>query len=215
MTLWYAAFGATLACGTLVLLGTDYWSRIRPDVRRAASIGILLTYAIVLYLQPLGLVGSNLLVLAASVAAGALIGSTLREPGAIVAFCVTIALVDFFSFGGGLTRKIIDEYARGENELLRYLAVSVSLDGRIVPVVGVGDLVVLAALYCGLRRVGEPAGVSAFVLLSSLAAALAIGLLVGGAPALPFLAGASIAVVGVSRFRGRGARSSTPEPPTR
>jgi hypothetical protein len=195
-------FLVTLAVAATVLTATHVWRGVAEPRRDAVSLGVLLTYATVLYLQPFGMIVSDLLVIAAAVAGGTLLARALSGRGAIAAFCITMAAVDLLSFGGGLTRTIIEGYASGRSELLRYLAFTIVIEERTTPLVGIGDLLALAALYGGLLRIDVPAYRAGLTLLGGLAAALAIGLRAGGAPALPFLAGAVLLLLAGLRVVG-------------
>jgi hypothetical protein len=192
----------TLASGGAVIAATAASSRLKHGLRLRLAVAMLVAYAAVLIAQPPSLLASNLAVLLAAVAAGTLIGRSLGQRGAIVAFCITIAVVDLFSFGGGLTRTIIDNYREGSSNLLVYLVVTVRTQGQTIPVVGVGDLLMLSALYLGLRGIGRPGGQVVALLLGSLGVALVVGLIWGGAPALPFLAAAVIGFLTLGEDRG-------------
>ncbi len=191
----------TLASGAATLAATAAAARLGRSQRTRLAVAVLALYGLVLIVRPPSPLASNVAVLLAAVGVGVLVGRTLSSRGAIIAFCITIALVDLLSFGGGLTRMIIDNYREGSSNLLVYLAVTVRSQGQTVPVVGVGDMAVLAALYQGLRGVGQPTSRVVVVLLGALGSALMIGLAVGGAPALPILAVSVIAALALTSGR--------------
>jgi hypothetical protein len=181
---------AMLSCSTLVLLATDRAVKFPRRALVRFAVPAVIAYAALLVWQPAFLFLSDLAVLVVAVALGSLIGSTLRSPGAVVGFIITAAIIDLFSFSGGLTRLIIDSYRSGESRLLEYLAFSLPIGGRVAPLIGVGDLLILSALFYSLAKLGYPRLVTATVLLVATLAALFVGLAVRGVPGLPFLAGA-------------------------
>jgi len=63
------------------------------------------------------------------------------------------------------------------------------------PIVGIGDLAILAALFTGFSDVGFRGWLPFVVPLIGLLLALGVGLLVGGTPALPFIAGTTVVYV--------------------
>jgi len=69
-----------------------------------------------------------------------------------------------------------------------HLSISFPVAGAVRPIVGIGDLVVATALFAALMRIGYGVGESFAVPLGGMVLALGVGLLVGGAPALPFIA---------------------------
>ena len=79
--------------------------------------------------------------------------------------------------------------------LVTYLTVSIPLAGRTVPVLGIGDLLFLAAYFAALRRSGYWALVAFAVPVAGLLVALGVGLAVGGVFGIPFMAAAVVAWV--------------------
>lgn len=76
--------------------------------------------------------------------------------------------------------------------MLQYLCLSLPVQGRMVLIVGIGDLLVLAAIYSALRRLGNT-GVWAFSApLAGLLLAVLVGLLAGGTFAIPFIAATTL-----------------------
>lgn len=155
---------------------------------RSLGVFLLVPYAF-LFLLPLPAwwLGNAALLLA--VAGGALlIGRSLPTRGSLIAFLVVAGVVDLLSFGDGLTRAIIDGYRTGESDLLLRLALLAPLQGRIVPVVGISDLLIAASSAVALRGLGFGAGRVAFALAVGLGTAVIVGVVARGAAALPFLA---------------------------
>jgi len=119
------------------------------------------------------------------------------------------AVVNLWSMGGGFTRALLESYREGTSTLLLYLTLAVPVGGRLVPIVGIGDLVVGGAAAAALLRLGvRPLGIAS-ALADGLLGALAYGRWRGGAPALPFVAVAVLVPIGWPRIR-RNAKPPAP-----
>jgi hypothetical protein len=88
---------------SIVLAGTQRLANMQPRRRNSLIIITLLSYLILLIIQVPNVCKSNGIVILASISGGLLIGSFNRTKGGVVAFVITAAVVDFFSFSGGLT----------------------------------------------------------------------------------------------------------------
>jgi hypothetical protein len=186
--LYGLAFAVVLGASMLTSAGSVVFSRIRPVRQWWVAGAVALVYAMLLLLRPAGLVWSNVAVLAVSIAVGTRIGRGLGSRGALLAFAITASVVDIVSFTTGPTRWLLGRGTAPAWEGIRYLAVSLPSSDRVIPMVGVGDLLVLAVLLTGLRGLGLPALSSASVLWAGLLVALAVGLAAGGAFGIPFMA---------------------------
>ena len=71
---------------------------------------------------------------------------------------------------------------------MRFLTISVPVQGNIVPVVGIGDLFILGGIYFSLKKLNYSDWESILVPMSGLLLALIVGLLFGGVFAIPFIA---------------------------
>lgn len=174
-------------------------ARVVPRVAltraKNVAVALLLAYAAVLVIRPPGWPLSNLAVLIGSVGGVLMLERGLRTPGAVAVFLIVAALVDLFSFSGGLTRALIEGYREGTSDLLLYLTLAVPIGGRVVPIVGIVDLLVGGAAAVALLRLGlRPVAVMGTFVVGLLTA-LAYGLWRGGAPAVPFIAGAVLFLV--------------------
>jgi len=130
----------------------------------------------------------DLAVLAGAVAGVLLIEGGLQTPASVAVFLAVAAVVDLLSFSGGFTHILIQRYSVGSGNLLLYLCLVMPVHGRIIPIVGIGDLFVGGAAAAALLRLGlRPAAVMG-TMAAGLLSALASGLWRGGAPALPFIA---------------------------
>ena len=161
---------------------------------------ILPPYALLLIWQPDGIWLSNASAVIVGGCLGFLLSRLLTSSAAVIAFLLTATVVDLLSFSGGFTDEILQAYRSGESELLRFLAVFVNSEGGTRAVIGVGDLVILTASYLGFQRATASEVEPAFWLLGGLSAGLALGLLVGGLPGVPFVAAGALFFVARRRW---------------
>ena len=184
-------FGIIILLAWCLYAGTRLTRQLtRPWFWRALVI-ILATYAILLRTQGSPWLISDFAVLLVALLAASTIGLTLTSPLALVAFCITAGIVDFFSFSGGLTSEIIAKYAQGHHLLLQYLSITAPLSGRIIPIIGIGDLIILGSVYYVLPQIGHQSWLTFLAPLVGLLSALVVGLLNGGIYAIPFIGGAT------------------------
>lgn len=193
-----AAGGAVAVMG-----GVRLFDALAPSRRRLAAFSAIAVFVATTAARPDALVLSDLAVVLGAIGGAVLVGRSLGSIGAIIAFAITMAIVDLVSFGGGLTRRIVRDYRAGSSDLLRYLALTVPLNGRPTPLVGVGDLFAVGALFGGLVRVHRRTFRAAAFMLGGLVVAIAVGLVAGGAPGLPFLALAAALDGAMSARRSR------------
>lgn len=176
----------------VLFLAARWTNRLSRRGRWLALAAALAIYAVLILTMTSAWTLSNLAVLAVSILVASLIGGMLSSTPALIAFCVAAGLVDFFSFSGGLTAKIIADYRSGQSLLQHYLSISVPLNGELTPLIGIGDLIILGSIYAALRGLGY-ADWTAFVApLAGLLLALALGLALGGIYALPFISATTI-----------------------
>jgi len=180
-----------LASAVFGMVGAQGLRRLNPAISRAVSWGVSIVYILLLFWRPDAPWLSNASVLAAGCSIGFLFGGLLNSSAGVLAFLTTAAVVDLYSFSGGLTARILEAYHAGGSTLLTYLAVFVELGGRELAVIGVSDIAILVAAYLGLSRSTGLAWEPGLWLLLGLLAAFLVGVLHGGAPGLPFLAGAA------------------------
>ena len=184
-------FGIIILLAWCLYAGTRLTHQLtRPWLWRALVI-ILATYAILLRTQGSPWLISDFTVLLVALLAASTIGLTLTSSLALVAFCITAGIVDFFSFSGGLTSEIIAKYAQGHHLLLQYLSITAPLSGRIIPIIGIGDLIILGSVYYVLPQIGHQSWLTFLAPLVGLLSALVVGLLKGGIYAIPFIGGAT------------------------
>jgi hypothetical protein len=180
---------ATAMAGLLCIGGVVLAERLdRRSSRRLLALFAVTFLALLPFpfasIWPISLV----VLLGLGVFGGVAIGRSLVTTGSIVAFLVVVSVVDMVSFRGGPTAWILETYRTGTNELLLHLALTFPLRGHMVPLIGVGDLVVMSAIIAATRWLAYPTTEVAMALGLALLIALAVGLLAGGIYLLPFVA---------------------------
>ena len=189
------AITMALAQGLARSGGGTRWSVVVP---------IMVGYALLFAALPLPALVTNLALLVAGAAIAIALSTSMGTVGAVVAFAISASVVDLWSFTDGLTRTLLDRFGSGEASILRLLALTVSIDGLTWAIVGIGDLAIGTAIFLGLTRgAGFAAREVAAVLCASLAAAVAVGVLIGGAAGLPFFAVATLAYTWLRPRLGR------------
>jgi len=193
---------AVVALSMMIIAGladlASLWLLVRTGrvYRAGLLLGAALTLDLVAFASGIrmpALTSALLIPICASL--GALIGWWIRERSTLIVALLGAAAADVVSSlaAGGLTRRIVEDAARG-GRLLEYMTVSVPYAGGVLHVIGFGDLVVLAIVILGLRnqRVGWlPAFAVPF---AGFVLALVFGLFTGwGVPGLPFLAVTTLA----------------------
>jgi len=181
-------FVTTIVSVIVVFVGVMLTLNLKRRILLSVTILVILSYVALLILQPDNFLLSDILVLITSVMAGSLLGTTIINEASVITFSVTVAIVDFFSFSGGPTAKIISSYQGGKSLLLQYLAISIPLGSKIVPIVGIGDLLIMGAIFYSLKRLNYSSKECLLVPNIGLLMALVIGLIVEGIYALPFVA---------------------------
>ncbi len=187
----------TITVGGLVVVvwGASQVLRLTPFRARLLAGILLLIYGAVLIFRPSAWPVIDLAVLIGVVGATVLIGGGLSSSGAVVAMLVAAAAVDILSVSGGLTRAIIDGYRDGTSNLLLYLTLVVPIGGRLIPIVGISDLLIGGSAAVALLRLGlRPVAVIGTIAIGLLGA-LAYGIWRGGVAALPFIAIAVLLLV--------------------
>lgn len=187
---------ALIAGGLTAVISAALLIRRLPIRWARMLIGLfLLIYGLAIVLRPWPWPVIDLAVLTGAVGGALLLEGMLQTPGAVGVFLGVAAAVDIFSMSGGLSRRLIDAYREGASDLLLYLALVIPINQRVIPVVGIADLVVSAAAATALIRMGLGTLAVGGAITAGLLGALAFGLWQGGAPALPFIAVAVLFLV--------------------
>ena len=192
----------------LVVSAARRLRRRLPVQATAVAIGCLTAYAIAVIARPGLWPVPNLAVLVGAIGAVMLLERGLGTASSVAVFLAVAAVVDIASVSGGLSRALIEGYRAGTSDILLYLTLSVPVRGRIIPIVGIGDLMVGGAAAVALLRLGFRWRAVMGTISVGLLGALTYGLWRGPAPALPFIA---VAVFGwlwtARRLVRRGARA--------
>jgi hypothetical protein len=210
----FAILAAVVTIGGLAIVT---WSAGRlaqrfPSRRGILAVGLLFLYVAALLLRPNPWVLIDLSVLLGAVGGVLLIEPGFREPRAVLVFLIVAAVVDLVSMSGGLSRMIVTRYRQGTSDLLLYLTLVIPVRGRVVPIVGFGDLLVGGVAATALIRLGFGSLTVMTTLAAGLVAALAYGLWRGGAPALPFIAVAVLVLMSATRRSSHRAEVKIPRP---
>jgi hypothetical protein len=101
---------------------------------------------------------------------------------------ISSGIADYFSFSGGLTRWIIDSNQTDDSPILQYLTFALPFEGRVMYIIGIGDLLITGAVGMSLFRLGYHHVRTYLVLLFAILLTVTSGLIGGGIPALPNIA---------------------------
>jgi hypothetical protein len=162
--------------------------------RRVAILAVaaFTIYAGFLFLRPDSWILINVVVLSVAGVGGSGLGLLIGSKASLITFCIVASIVDVYSVVQGATSTIVDSYREGSSDLLRYLAISVPVDGDITPIVGIGDFFVISAIYFVLARLGYQQMQVMLVPVAGLLLAVIVGMLVGGIFAIPFIAATTV-----------------------
>lgn len=193
-------YSVIIASSFLVQIGVRLLRKIPLKKIHLSLLLVILVYTIIILLQVSNYLISNLLVISISILAGYSIGNSISTKSSLIVFCLTAAIVDLISFKGGLSAKIIEDYASGHNLLLQYLSISIPFNSKLVPLVGLGDLFILGIIFQSLIKLGYKNWSVSIIPIAGLVIALFIGLLVHGIYALPFISGCTILFLILKNF---------------
>lgn len=187
-------FAVVLLAAAVEYVVVAYAQRLRRGVQWRILLPVLLLYGLLLYLRPSNLLLSNGIVLAVTTLGGTLIGAGLTTRSTVISFSIASSLADILSFTVGPTRILLDQFGGATSSLVTYLTITIPVREQVLPLIGIGDLMILSAYFAALRQLGCSALVSFGAPLSGVIAALSVGLVLGGVFGIPFMA---VAVVGV------------------
>jgi len=185
-------FIVTVISVLIVFIGIRLISKLKKGILLGVTLPVILVYVGLLIIQPDNLLISNALVLITSIMVGSLLGMLISNEASVIVFSVTAAIVDLVSFSGGITAKIISNYQSGGSLLLHYLSISIPVGSKIIPIVGIGDFIIVGAIFYSLKRLNYTNTECFLVPTIGLLIALVVGLIVGGIYAVPFIATAVI-----------------------
>ncbi len=186
-------FAVCIVAAVALHLGTRWTTRLAPRTLLALTALALALYAALLAIRPASVALADLAVFAVALLTGSALGRLVNARAALVPMCIAAAVADIASFEFGATGRLIRSFERGTSNLLQYLCLSLPLRGHTIPVVGIGDLLILTALYAGMRRLGYRGLPALLAPLAGLLLAVVVGLFAGAIFAIPFIAATTIA----------------------
>lgn len=193
--------------GTMIILAAFFVCTIgscliyflcRWGAKRGARVLVPLTavalgaYAFIIFFRAVGFAIADVAVLGVSVLLGSTFALMFRTKAGLVSFCITASIADVFSSQSGATARLSRSFQSGESNLLEYLCLSLPLGGKMQPIIGIGDLIILATIYSAFHRLGHKGVLPFAAPLAGVYLALAVGLMVGGVFAIPFIAATTI-----------------------
>lgn len=184
----------------IVQIGVRILKNVEPKKIIIALIAVISIYILMIIFQIPYWFISDSLVLLISTLAGFAIGNSISTAPSLIAFCITAGIVDFVSFTGGLSAKIIEGYEKGQNLLLQYLCISIPINSTIVPLLGIGDLFVLGIIFRSLYKIGFESIFVSLIPILGLMIALLLGLIFHGIYALPMVGGITILYLIISKY---------------
>jgi hypothetical protein len=204
MKLAAIAFAVCLMSAAILCLASRFVEKLRFSRLSLLSLPALAAFTAVLALRPRSFLLADVIILAAAVFAGSLLGSVLRGYSGAASFLVAAAIADVVSSVSGATARLSRAFRQGGSSLLRYLGIALPLEGRVVLIIGVADLMILATVYFVLRRLGKSGPWMFIAPLIGLLLAVVAGLVFGGVAAIPFIAAATLAYLWVVSGKRRG-----------
>jgi hypothetical protein len=185
-------YGVVAITAFMVQFGVRALKKIPLKKIYIALAAAVLIYCLMISFQVSNWVIGNCLIIAISILAGFAIGNSISTVSSLIVFCITAGIVDFVSFTGGLSARIIEEYSKGHNLILQNLCISIPFHGKIVPLLGIGDLFVLGIILRSLNKIGFESWFVPLIPIAGLLIALLIGLMFHGIYALPIIGGVTI-----------------------
>jgi len=140
----------------------------------------------VVFPPAVGRLATGLSLLLGGFGAGALLAGAVESPRYVVPVCVVSALADAWSVAAGPSRAII-----ASERAVRHVFVGMRMEDA-QPLIGVADLVFVALFLCLAVRLKLGVQRSALAMYAGLALGLAVAAFTGGAPGIPFIAGAFV-----------------------
>ena len=212
--LTFVAFTSCLFVSALLFGGTAWTSRLKSPLLLGLTAVAIAGYSAVLIIRPAGVVLPNVSVFVASLFLGSALGLLLKNLPSVVSFCIAASVADIISYNSGATARINEAFQSGASNLLPYLCISLPVDDRIRPIVGIGDLFIIAAIYFAFHRLGHRSVLSFMAPIAGLGLALVVGLITGGVFAVPFIAGTTVIYLWYAGKQSLGASENIDVPPT-
>jgi hypothetical protein len=171
--------------------GARWLASLAISKQNRVAIVSLALCALVLAIFRANMVATNCCVLTVALFAGTLLSRQIRSAGALATLLAAGAIADLISTQVGPSRWLASQAQHASGlALIQFLAVSIQLKGKLVPVIGVSDLMFFTVCVSAVRSLGWPETPALVVPLLGILSALGVGLFAGFTPALPFLAAA-------------------------
>ena len=193
-------FAVSIAASALAYLISRLVSGLTDRKVMVLAVAAVSLYGVFLFLMPENWILINLVVVSVAGIGGSGLGLLLKTRQSLVIFCIVASIVDIYSVAQGPTSAVVEDYKAGTSDLLRYLVISMPVDGSILPLVGIGDFLIISAVYFVLIRLKYDRLQLALVPLLGLLLAIIIGLQIGGIFAIPFIAATTIAYLHWQEF---------------
>jgi hypothetical protein len=192
-------FAVSAGAVALVFVGAELAGKLSRRLFNVLTGVALAAFALDCWLRLPSWMISDAFVLAVAVLAGGLVGKRLPNEGAIMTFVIAGAVADGVSVSWGLTSMLLEHYKAGTSLLLQYLSISVPYGGRVIPIVGIGDLFFVGSVMFAFARLGHPRAARLLVPLGGVSLALTVAFLTRFIAALPALAVTTICYLVVRR----------------
>lgn len=187
-------FAITIGASALCFLLVSIFRRLTLRFSAILFVLSLVVYGSLFFLRPISVILSDTIMMFAAAGFAVLVSRGIKNSTAIISFSITASIVDILSFTVGPTHyllKTLDHHNTAD--LLNIMAFSVVINDRICPIVGVGDFLILGMYFAILRQIGANFWTQFLIPTMGLLTALAVGIIVGGSFAIPFMAASVIA----------------------
>lgn len=204
--------GAAAAAVLVVYVGVlELLPRRRNWLLFTAIAGLVL-FAVFLAIRPGNLLVSNFAVLAAATLLGCAIASFLPGEIAVAILLLVVAAADWMGLlTEPLARAIAARSPEGSPPGYQFLATTIPLGGRLLPIAWLDELAVCACLFYATDQLGHSRLIALPVALLALVGANWVSLRSAAPiPAIPVIAAAAIGFLGVSWLIARP-RAGKPE----
>ena len=184
---WFFIFSIPIISAFIVFLGVFFLQKRSKIILWTVFLGAAFLYTSLFVFQTESDFLSNSFILMMSIGGGTVLGLLLSHRGSLITFCSIASLADIYSFFSGPTRQIVEAYQMETSSLLSYLSISWIIEGQPSFLIGIGDLLVLGAVFYALLALRYSYKISMLVPLTGLAIALITGMLLHGIFAIPFI----------------------------
>jgi hypothetical protein len=137
--------------------GARWLASLAISKQNRVAIVSLALCALVLAIFRANMVATNCCVLTVALFAGTLLSRQIRSAGALATLLAAGAIADLISTQVGPSRWLASQAQHASGlALIQFLAVSIQLKGKLVPVIGVSDLMFFTVCVSAVRSLGWP-----------------------------------------------------------